>query len=78
VRACAFSNSSAANICNPHTRRAYYRAAEEFVAWCASGGVPPIAAVQLAHVATWIEASTHELARDSLAHLRSPQNLAPE
>src|SRR5437660_8533459 len=25
----------AANIRNPHTRRAYYRAAEEFLAWCA-------------------------------------------
>jgi hypothetical protein len=36
----------AANIRNPHTRRAYYRAAEEFLAWCASVGVPSIAAVQ--------------------------------
>jgi hypothetical protein len=35
----------AANIRNPHTRRAYYRAAEEFLAWCASVGVPSIAAV---------------------------------
>ena len=26
----------AANIRNPHTRRAYYRAAEEFLTWCAS------------------------------------------
>jgi integrase/recombinase XerC len=26
----------AANIRNPHTRRVYYRAAEEFLAWCAS------------------------------------------
>src|ERR1700736_331000 len=33
----------AANIRNPHTRRAYYRAAEEFLAWCASVGVPSIA-----------------------------------
>jgi integrase len=30
----------AANIRNPHTRRAYYRAAEQFLAWCASAGVP--------------------------------------
>jgi len=28
----------AANIRNPHTRRAYARAADEFVAWCASAG----------------------------------------
>ena len=30
----------AANIRNPHTRRAYYRAAEEFLASCASIGAP--------------------------------------
>ena len=56
----------AANIRNPHTRRAYYRAAEEFLAWCASIGVPSIAAVQPVHVATWIEASTRELAAPSV------------
>ena len=26
----------AANIRNPHTWRAYYRAADEFLSWCAS------------------------------------------
>jgi hypothetical protein len=36
----------AANIRNPHMRRAYARAAEEFLAWCADAGVPSIAAVQ--------------------------------
>src|SRR6266849_8080463 len=56
----------AANIRNPHTRRAYYRAAEEFLAWCASAGVPSIAAVQPVHVATWIEVSTRELAAPSV------------
>ncbi len=56
----------AANIRNPHTRRAYYRAAEEFLARCASGGVPSIAAVQPVHVSTWIEASTRELAAPSV------------
>jgi len=56
----------AANIRNPHTRRAYYRAAEEFLTWCASAGVPSIAAVQPVHVATWIEASTRELAPPSV------------
>ena len=30
----------AGNIRNPHTRRAYARAAEEFLAWCASADVP--------------------------------------
>src|SRR5216684_3491463 len=56
----------AANIRNPHTRRAYYRAAEEFLTWCASVGVPSIAAVQPAHVAAWIETATRELAAPSV------------
>jgi site-specific recombinase XerC len=56
----------AANIRNPHTRRAYARAADEFLAWCASVGVPSIGAVQPVHVATWIEAGTRELAAPSV------------
>jgi site-specific recombinase XerC len=56
----------AANIRNPHTRRAYARAADEFLAWCAKAGVPSIGAVQPVHVATWIEAGTRELAAPSV------------
>lgn len=56
----------AANIGNLHTRRAYYRAAEEFLGWCASAGVPSIAAVQPVHVATWIEGSAREHAAPSV------------
>jgi hypothetical protein len=56
----------AANIRNPHTRRAYARAADEFPAWCASAGVPSIGVVQPVHVATWIEAGTRELAAPSV------------
>ena len=56
----------AANIRNPHTRRAYARAADEFLGWCASVGVPSIAAVQPVHVAAWIEAATRELAAPSV------------
>jgi hypothetical protein len=56
----------AANIRNPHTRRAYGRAADEFLAWCASAGVPSISAVQPVHVATWIEAGTRALAAPSV------------
>jgi site-specific recombinase XerD len=52
----------ATNIRNLHTRRAYYRAAEDFLTWCAAAGVPSIAAVQPVHVATWVEASMRELA----------------
>jgi site-specific recombinase XerC len=56
----------AANIRNPHTRRAYARSAEEFLAWCESAGVSSIAAVQPVHVATWIEAGMRELAVPSV------------
>ena len=56
----------AANIRNPHTRRAYARAAEEFLGWCVDAGVPSITAVQPVHVATWIEAGTRELAAPSV------------
>src|SRR5271165_467531 len=56
----------AANIRNPHTRRAYYRSAQEFLAWCASVGVLSIADVQPLHVSTWIEAATRELAAPSV------------
>jgi hypothetical protein len=62
----AFLEFFAANIRNPHTRRAYARAADEFLAWCASAGVPAIGAVQPVHVATWIEAATRELAAPSV------------
>jgi len=56
----------AANIRNPHTRRAYARAADEFLARCAVAGVSSIGAVQPVHVATWIEAPTRELAAPSV------------
>jgi site-specific recombinase XerD len=61
-----FREFFAANIRNPHTRRAYARAADEFLGWCASVGVSSIAAVQPLHVSTWIEAATHGLAAPSV------------
>lgn len=51
-----FPKFFASNIRNPHTRRAYARAAREFLAWCADKGIVSISAVQPLHVATWIEA----------------------
>jgi site-specific recombinase XerD len=45
----------AANIRNPHTRRAYARAVGEFLAWCESVGVTSLAQVQPLHVGSWIE-----------------------
>jgi len=48
----------ASAIRNPHTRRAYARAAGDFLAWCAGAGVPSIVAVQPLHVASWVELQT--------------------
>jgi site-specific recombinase XerD len=45
----------AANIRNPHTRRAYGHAVAEFLAWCDDNRVPSVTAVQPLHVAAWIE-----------------------
>jgi site-specific recombinase XerC len=65
----------AAAIRNPHTRRAYARAAADFLAWCAAeAGVTALAAVQPLHVAAWIEQQSREHAaptvKQRLAALR--------
>jgi integrase/recombinase XerC len=44
-----------ANIRNPNTRRAYARAASEFLSWCEMAGVRSISAVQPTHVAAYVE-----------------------
>ncbi|SDR63344.1 Site-specific recombinase XerD [Rhizobiales bacterium GAS113] len=46
----------AANIRNPHTRRAYSRAVGEFLAWCHQHGLESLIDIEPLHVATWIEA----------------------
>jgi integrase/recombinase XerC len=51
----------AAQIRNPHTRRAYSRAVAEFLAWCKNAGVASIEAVQPLHVATWIEGQMRDV-----------------
>jgi site-specific recombinase XerD len=45
----------AANIRNPHTRRAYARATGEFLGWCADRGVTALGEVAPLHVAAWVE-----------------------
>jgi site-specific recombinase XerD len=60
----------AANICNPHTRRAYGRAVANFLTWCDDNHVPSITAVQPLHVASWIEVQTRtHTAPAALRHL---------
>jgi site-specific recombinase XerD len=52
----------AANIRNPHTRRAYGRAVAEFLTWCDDNQVSSITAVQPLHVSAWIEMQTQQYA----------------
>jgi site-specific recombinase XerD len=59
-------SSSRSTIRNPHTRRAYARAAGDFLAWCEARGVASLAGVQPLHVAAWIEALGRELAAPSV------------
>jgi hypothetical protein len=74
VPATRFLEFFAANIRNPHTRRAYSRAVGDFLAWCTDAGMASIAVVTPLHVATWIEAQTRELSaptvKQRLAALR--------
>jgi site-specific recombinase XerD len=65
-----------ANIRNPHTRRAYARAAVEFFDWLAAHGVTRLTAIESVHVAAYIEqlqkarsAPTAKLRLAALRHL---------
>lgn len=44
-----------ANIQNPNTRKAYMRAALDFMDWCAERSITSLPAVQPVHVAAWVE-----------------------
>jgi len=55
-----------AQIRNPHTRRAYARAAAEFLAWCQVAGVTSLPQVQPMHVAAWIELQGREVSAPSV------------
>lgn len=49
-------------IRNPHTRRAYGRAAEDFLTWCGTVGLISIGQAQPLHVAAWVELQTRHFA----------------
>lgn len=51
----------ASNIRNSNTRRAYARAAADFLDWCERAGVMSLGDVQSLHVATWIESLGQKL-----------------
>lgn len=48
------------NIRNPHTRRAYVRAAMQFLAWCQERGVYDLARIEPMLIAAYIEQRTKE------------------
>ena len=56
----------AAAIRNPHTRRAYARAASDFLAWVAQRGVSSLGAIAPIHVAAWIEELDRELSAPTI------------
>jgi site-specific recombinase XerD len=56
----------AANIRNPHTRRAYYRAAMRFFAWCEERKITDLAAIQPMHVAAYMELLLKSYSRPSV------------
>lgn len=55
-----------ANIRNPNTRRAYARAADEFLTWCAAVGVSGLSTIAPLHVSTWIELQLQRLSVPSV------------
>ncbi|OAN54866.1 tyrosine-type recombinase/integrase [Sphingobium sp. TCM1] len=56
----------AAAIRNAHTRRAYARAARDFLAWCFDHGVRDLAEIGPIHVAAWVEMLGRSLAAPSV------------
>lgn len=55
-----------AHIRNPHTRKAYARAATEFSAWCEEQGIGELRRVQPMHVAAYIEDLQQKIAAPSV------------
>jgi site-specific recombinase XerD len=51
---------------NPHTRKAYARAAAKFADWCARQGITALQQVQPVHVAAWVETLQLRLAAPSV------------
>jgi hypothetical protein len=70
-----------AQICNPHTRRAYVRAVGAFCAWLETHGIPSIAAVGSIHVAAYVEDLGHRqsapIVKQHLAAIRCVPGSAP-
>jgi hypothetical protein len=61
-----------ANIRNPHTRRAYARAAVEFANWCAAVEIDELRDIEPVHVAAHIESLQKRLAAPSVKQPSRP------
>lgn len=61
-----FAEFFTANIRNPHTRRAYMRAAAEFAAWCEANDLRELRDVEPIHVAAHVETLQARLAAPSV------------
>jgi site-specific recombinase XerD len=55
-----------ANIRNPHTRRAYARAAAEFAVWCEAGDLRELRDIEPVHIAAYIETLQRRLSAPSV------------
>jgi site-specific recombinase XerD len=55
-----------AHIRNPHTRRAYFRNAIDFLRWCEAQGIHDLKAIKPVRVAAYIEQLQHDYAKPSV------------
>ena len=55
-----------AHICNPHTRRAYFRNAIDFLRWCEDLGLRDLKAIKPVKVAAYIEHLQQDYAKSSV------------
>jgi hypothetical protein len=68
---------STANIFNPNTREAKFRAVDGFLEWCRLQGISDIAKIETLHVSTYIEAHKRSPASTSLTVAMIEAQYAP-
>jgi len=65
-----------ANIRNPNTRKAYWRASTNFLTWCNERGITALPSIQPVHVAAWIEELGQSLSAPTVKqHLAAVRHL---
>jgi site-specific recombinase XerD len=67
-----YINFFTAKIRNPHTRRAYARAAVKFAAWCVANGIGEIRDIEPIHVASYIELLQFRISPRTLTRIKPP------